>query len=248
MPPPPPRSARRARWKIILLIVLLVFAAVVIAWGVIAALSPAPVTAPLAVDGWPTPAPIGTIPPETVAPGPRGERVAHTGGFSLLLPDGWRAENTTLEGSNVMLEKSAPDADASGDEYAAQVSVVVGPTTRPTTLDDEVRALKEDLAAFPSGYDLVDDARVSTESGVPGHILGGTFTESLEDLALRDKRILIVSPSGDAVYAISGQALASAWEEQGYNAVFDALFTSFEFAEPATGAAPDVEGVSVAPL
>lgn len=138
-----------------------------------------------------------------------------------------------------MLTKRVPDVDADGAEYAARVSVIVSQLEPPITLDDAVNALKEDLSVLSSGYTLIDDARVTTVSGVLAHILGGTFTESSGDLALRDKQIIIVSPRGDATYTISGQALASVWEDKGYNATFDALLTSFEFTDP-EGAAPGV--------
>lgn len=184
--------------------------------------SPTPPTATLpspapTEEGFAEPAPIPVAPP---APGAVvSGTYTHADGFSLTPPSGWTSDESGTLGTKVIFRAPATD-QGTGGPFTANVTVVVE-EAGSTTLDEAMTAAKE-AGALLVNYRLIDDARAVTSAGLPAHILGGTFKEGG---TIRNKQLIVIVDGKK--YAITGTALAAAWETHAYNATFDAALTSF---------------------
>ncbi len=116
----------------------------------------------------------------------------------------------------------SPAADTAPEGSFTPILTVVVSAVPSATLDTIVASAKKSLPRTFTGYTMIDDARVQTTSGVPAHILGGTYTEG--PLSLRSKQLIVVG--GGTTYTVTGFALASVWDTKQYNALFDAALTS----------------------
>lgn len=160
--------------------------------------------------------PVATVGPESLY---------EHGGFTITPPSGWIIEDSALPGTGLVTFTSpAPDTDLDNDlKYSASLSIVVDQTAAGMTLDAYTEIAKAQLKRSFTDFELIDDAKITTDSGHEGYILGWTSKQGQDDI--RNKQLYLVTE--DAAYVIIASALAAVWDDQEYNKLFDTALSSF---------------------
>ncbi len=169
-----------------------------------------------------------------VSPSPVAQSYEHPEGFRLTPPLGWVVDQEVPRGTLASFSSGTGDGTADGSA-AATITVTRSALRAGTTLDTFITQVAGDLSRTYRGYTAIDDAPVTTAAGVPGRIVGGTYTDAGTTVRLK-RLVLVLDARG---YLVTGTAPASAWDAGNYNALFDAALTSFALVErPNPSASP----------
>ncbi len=152
-------------------------------------------------------------------------RYVYRDGSSIVPPAGWITDTSA---GPTLFKKQTVDQDAT-ESTTATISMHVETLAEGTTLDQFVSRWRRDISTQDGSrhYVPMDDAPVVTVEGKSAHIIGGTYELLTPNhgYKLRDKQLLVVS--GSTGYVVTGTALASARDAANYNALFDAVLTTF---------------------
>lgn len=143
---------------------------------------------------------------------------------TLTPPEGWVEQPDILPVADVVY--ASPVQQHIDEERAMNPNINITSESVPggVTLEEFVTVSRQSVIDSLEGYELIDDAPVTTAQGYSAHIIGGTFLQ--EGIVHRNKMLLVVSPDAEKVYVATGTALAEGWDEEGFNSMFDTALTS----------------------